>query len=347
MQSFKSLNVISQDCDALNDSELNLILNHLALYYADDTILLSEAESCLQLALDELFNYCTESKLTVNEDKTKIMCVSNKKNQQNYKFFYNGKELEIVNEFTYLGVKFTKNGIGKESVTSRVVPAQKAMFATLSNCKSNNLPIDIVLDLFDKIVMPCMLYGGEIFGFKNLDSLETLQLKYAKYALKLKNSTTTCMVYGETGYWPVQYYARIKMINFWISLISGKKDKLSFKIYNLCLLLYKDKSLKFDWLAFIEKIINDCGEGIVFREQLNLDTKWLKIVFLPRIKSILQDQYIQKWQLEVENCSKCFYYQHFNFKPCLQNYLRKMPADIWTPIVKLKTGNHRLPIELY
>ena len=221
------------------------------------------------------------------------------------------------------------------------------MFATLSNCKANNLPIDIVLDLFDKIVMPCMLYGGEIFGFKNLDSLETLQLKYAKYALKLKNSTTTCMVYGETGYWPVQYYARIKMINFWISLISGKKDKLSFKIYNLCLLLYKDKSLKFDWLAFIEKIINDCGEGIVFREQLNLDTKWLKIVFLPRIKSILQDQYIQKWQLEVENCSKCFYYQHFNFKPCLQNYLRKMPADIWTPIVKLKTANHRLPIELY
>ena len=37
-----------------------------------------------------------------------------------------------------------------------------------------------------------MLYGGgEMFGFKYLDSLEKLQLKYA---LKLeKNSTATCM----------------------------------------------------------------------------------------------------------------------------------------------------------
>ena len=57
------------------------------------------------------------------------------------------------------------------------------MFATLSNCKASNIPIDLVLEIFDKIVMPCMLYGGEVFGFKNIAVLERLQLKYAKYAL--------------------------------------------------------------------------------------------------------------------------------------------------------------------
>ena len=87
----------------------------LTLYYADDTIILSETSSGLQAALNELFNYCNESKLTVNEDKTKIMCITQKENRD-LKFHYNGKELEIVEEFTYLGVKFTNKGVSKETV---------------------------------------------------------------------------------------------------------------------------------------------------------------------------------------------------------------------------------------
>ena len=346
ISSLDSLKIISGDSQTLCSSDLDLYLDLLTLYYADDTIILSETSSGLQAALNELFNYCNESKLTVNEDKTKIMCIP-RKETRDLKFYYNGKELEIVEEFTYLGVKFTNKGISKETVLARIIPSQKSMFATLSNCKASNIPIDLVIELFDKIVMPCMLYGGEVFGFKNIAVLERLQLKYAKYALNLKSSTPTCMIYGETGYLPVEYYVKIKMINFWIFLISSRQDKLSFKLYNICLLLYKQNSLKFEWLAFIEKTINECGQSMVFREHLNLDSEFLKKVFLPNIKSILQNQYIQKWQTDVQNCSKCLYYQHFNFKPYLQKYLKKLPPDIWIPIVKLRTANHRLPIEIY
>ena len=110
----------------------------------------------------------------------------------------------LVKKFSY--TIYVLIGIGKETVKSRIVSAQKAMFAAFNNCKANSLPNDIVLDFFHEIVMACR--GEEIFGFENLDNLEKLQWKYAKYAFKPKNSATTFMVYEETSYWSVHYYAK-------------------------------------------------------------------------------------------------------------------------------------------
>ena len=57
-----------------------------------------------------------------------------------------------------------------------------------------------------------MMYGGEIWCFNNV--LERLQLKYFKHALKLKSSTSTNMLYGETGFLPIEFYAKVKMITY-------------------------------------------------------------------------------------------------------------------------------------
>ena len=80
ISSLSSLKDISHDVENLMDTEMNLYLDLLALFYADDTILMSENASGLQQALDELFIYCKEWKLTVNEDKTKIISILNEKN---------------------------------------------------------------------------------------------------------------------------------------------------------------------------------------------------------------------------------------------------------------------------
>ena len=192
----------------------------LALYYADDTILMSESPSELQNALDELFNYCQKWKLKVNEDKTKILCLTKKRKNEPI-FFYNNQKLENVKDFVYLGVTLTTNGISQKSVEARVLPTHKAIFSTLSMCRANELPIDLTLDLFHKIVAPCTLYGAEIYGFKNCNKLEVLQNKYLRYALKLKNSTPRLMLLGETGLLPLEFYIKIKMMSFWVSLISG------------------------------------------------------------------------------------------------------------------------------
>ena len=266
------------------------------------------------------------------------------------KFFYDGKELEeleIVNEFNYLGVLLTQKGITNETVNARILPAQRTMFSTLSKSKSIQLPIDLTLDLFDKTVSPCALYGAEIFGFNDCTKLETLQLKFLKYALKLKTSTSTNMIYGETGFFPLEILIKIRMVSFWVSLITGSHDKIGFKLYIICTKLQSEGLIKFKWLEKIISIINECGMSYVYLNQAQMDKKFLKNQFLTNIKSALKQQFVQKWEKEVAESSKCFYYRHFHIKPALQNYLQKMPPNIWIPLVKLRTANHKLPIEIY
>ena len=49
----------------------------------------------------------------------------------------------------------------------------------------------------------------------------------------------------------------------------------------------------------------------------------------------------------MDKSNKCFYYKHFSARPMLQNYLKILPESAWIPIIKFKTANHRLPIEIY
>ena len=65
-----------------------------------------------------------------------------------------------------------------------------------------NLPIDLQLDLFDKLVTPILLYGSEIWAYKNND-IEKHHLRYCKYILSVNKSTTSSMVYGELGRYPL------------------------------------------------------------------------------------------------------------------------------------------------
>ena len=54
------------------------------------------------------------------------------------------------------------------------------MFSLLRKIKCLNLPFDVQIDFFNKIVKPVLLYGSEIWGFGNLDILERVQLRFNK-----------------------------------------------------------------------------------------------------------------------------------------------------------------------
>ena len=94
-------------------------------------------------------------KLKVNIDKTKIMC----RTAENVHFLYNEKEIETVTEFNYLGVTFTKYGKFKLPKQKNIEKATKALYEVIRREKRHNLSIECLLDLFDKIVKPILLYA--------------------------------------------------------------------------------------------------------------------------------------------------------------------------------------------
>lgn len=79
------------------------------LFYADDTVILSETPSDNQHVLKEFFVYCETWKLHVNVKKTKIVIFS--KGTAPKHTFTNDEVIEIVKEFNYLGILFLKIGI--------------------------------------------------------------------------------------------------------------------------------------------------------------------------------------------------------------------------------------------
>ena len=75
------------------------------LLYADDIVLFGETDADLQNALNILADYCSRWKLTVNTEKTKIMVFrKGGRLSSNLKFTNQGKTIEVINKFSYLGI---------------------------------------------------------------------------------------------------------------------------------------------------------------------------------------------------------------------------------------------------
>ena len=54
-----------------------------------------------------------------------------------------------------------------------------------------------VFPLFDKLVMPVLLYVSEIWGFHKALDIEKVHLLFCKTMLHLKRNTTDYFIYGE------------------------------------------------------------------------------------------------------------------------------------------------------
>jgi hypothetical protein len=80
--------------------------------YADDTIILAESQVELQAALHAMYLYCKSWKLEVNASTTKIVIFRKRSSNLdvNPVFTFNGENINIEDEFTYLGTVFMSNG---------------------------------------------------------------------------------------------------------------------------------------------------------------------------------------------------------------------------------------------
>lgn len=149
------MHFLSENCPSLEIQEINIFL----LMYADDTVLLAESPEGLQSLLDALYSYSTKWDLTVNTDKTKILVFRNgNRSKVNDKWYYNGEELEVVNEFNYLGFLLSFNGKFGNSQKRIAEQGRKAMYALNNICKKHCFNTVTKLSIFDTYVNSVMSY---------------------------------------------------------------------------------------------------------------------------------------------------------------------------------------------
>ena len=336
--------IAENGCKPLNfkDDQINQLFKLMVIMYADDTVIMANSPKDLQLALDNLDKYCKTWKLTVNTDKTKVLVFGKRKFKSTFAFKFNDNELEIVDNFKYLGIILKFNGnfdICRKTLKDQ---ATRAMFSILSKGRRLSLPIDVQLDLFDKTVAPILLYGCEVWGYENTTLIEGVHLKFCKYLLGLKSSTPNCMVYGELGRYPLDITIKTRMISYWVKILKSKASKFTHIMYQELYKMYNDNRFKSRWVDEVFKILNVNGLGYIWYNQTaELNVNYVKNI----VKISLVNQFEQNWNATIQNSSKCTLYRSHKTKLEFENYLVNIPQYFVKYIIKFRTSNHKLAIE--
>ena len=338
------INTLSQ---ILSTEDLEFFINMYVLLYADDTLVLAESPVELQNAMDEVFLYCQKWNLHIstkkikNKSKTRVVIFSKGKVKTQHNFKMGNKNIDTDTDYCYLGVVFNFNGKFTKALEERITLSRKALFSLNAKAGRLHLPPDIHIDLFHKMILPILIYGCEVWGYANLEKLEIFFRKFLKRVLWLGKSTPNCIVYGETGTFPIANLVQNRMISFWIKVSEGKSSKLSTSFYKLIYKLHLSNTYHSPWLMKIKTILCSSGNSSFWSHQeLYAPKTFMKNI----ISKQLESQYIQNWNLEVNQNRKCTIYRIFKEKYGFEKYLLELEFYDRTALCNLRTGNHKLPI---
>ena len=110
-------------------------------------------------------------------------------------------------------------------------------------------------------------------------------------------------------------------------------------MYNHIRNLYLINYYKCNWMEFIKKILQDCDLLNIWNSQQFHSIDWLKSVVGKKLK----ENYIRKWNSELNQMTSCDVYIHFKLNFTLEDYLIHLPLNLRRTICALRTNNTRLP----
>ena len=267
------------------------LMELLILLFADDIALISLSTMGLQHQLNILKSCCDRLHLSVNEDKSKIIVFRNGGRLNRFeKWTLDGRPLEVVNEYCYLGFVFTTKLSVRKGVHHMVLKAKKALnflSKLVTNCKY--VSRDVYFKIFESKIIPILIYGSEVWGVKKIDEIETVHMIACKRYLGVPKSTPNRMIYGELGRYPLFITTYIRCVKFWLRILALQDSRITKQAYLMQLSM--TESGKQCWAFHIKNILAQCGFYYVWIYQGVGDIN----TFLYQFKTRLIDLFIQDW----------------------------------------------------
>ena len=161
--------------------------------------------------LNQLHSYCVKWGISVNVEKTVVMIFKTGPRQENIQFYYNGKRLNNVSKFSYLGVTLSSNGSFYQAQKSLSEQANRAIFSFYTLFNKVDFDIKDKLKLFDSMISPILFYSSEVWGFHKSPDIEKIYLKFMRNILRLNRSVSTAAVYGELGRFPLYVCVKLEL----------------------------------------------------------------------------------------------------------------------------------------
>ena len=124
-----------------------------------------------------------------------------------FKFYFQGQEMELVKQYTYVGFSFIPSGKKHQRIENLINKAKKSWFILRRFLhKSKEKTVDTYLNLIDTTIEPVLLYACESWGHpnnqNNLSKIGKFYLSLCKQIPGVKNNTSSSKVLGELGQFP-------------------------------------------------------------------------------------------------------------------------------------------------
>ena len=97
----------------------------------------------------------------MNVSKSKVRKIDGNQNGNDLQISLNGREMEEVKKYRYLGVDFTSDGRMHEEVNHRINDARKTAGALKCLWRRRSMSVEAKCGMFEGIVEPCLMYGSE------------------------------------------------------------------------------------------------------------------------------------------------------------------------------------------
>ena len=134
------------------------------LIYADDTTLMAESEEELKSLLIKVKEESEKVGLKLNIQKTKIKASGPITSQQK-----DGKTVETVADFIFLGSKITADGDCSHELKRRLLLGRKVMTHLDSIFQSRDIPLPTKVRPVKATVFPVVMYGCERWTVKKAE----------------------------------------------------------------------------------------------------------------------------------------------------------------------------------
>ena len=127
-----------------------------------------------------LNHYCKIWKLKINVLKKKVVIFANRQPKQLPVFHLGDLVVEVTSGYTYLGVYMKYNGNMLPGIIRLTQQANRAMYSLLQRSRKLGLGIDIIMQLFDSLVVSDSCIRMRSVGFKHAEVMEGLHLQFAR-----------------------------------------------------------------------------------------------------------------------------------------------------------------------
>ena len=270
----------------------------------------------MQKLLNGLNEYCKGCHLKINEAKSKVIVFrKGGRLARSDNFFINNTKLENVNSYKFLGLGFTSKASWSSALSLLAEQASKAIFMVKKSSLFPQLPPYLQLYIFDKKILPILLYASEVWGSMDIAEIETIHYKFCKYVLGLPYHSVNYVALGELGRVPISILSIYRKIKYWFKIIKHTDYRFTSICYKHMFKL--SESHIPCWATEVKQVLFSTGFGEIWIQQGANDEATFLSIFLQRMIDINK----QTWKTSVTSMNRLSLYNMYKTQNEFEYYI--------------------------